>query len=439
MNRMSNISLSEDQELKLMDITQNSPELLIRRARLILAYSEGNETMQAAAQAGMSRGRARFWKRQFIARGMDIFVIDATTESEDDEALHPSEKTGDQKLVDVVPSQSIEDQLTQQGELPFPNIRKSIGILPNDSLADAGRKVWLYHFAIMMSHEKGTILGNDIEELHDMRVATRRMRSAFDIFMPAFSLKLMKRYLKGLRNVGQALGQVRDMDVLLEYALTYQGKMEEPSRPGLEPLLNEWRDLIEKKRVKLIEHLRCEAYQRFKKEFNCFVLAPLDSTYPGNIGTAASNQIRDIVPVLVYSRYAAVRSYEAILPTASVSQLHALRIEFKKFRYALEYFREILGDTAGEAIIELKNYQDHLGELHDADVACQLVGNFLKNWDEKQNQFPIAERVNSEPVVTYLAYLHAERYRLMLSFPELWQYFCRPEFRQGLAQAISLL
>ena len=439
MNLMSDISLSEDQKLKLMDITQNSPELLIRRAHLILAYAEGKPTMQAASQAGMSRGRARFWKRQFIARGMDIFVVDATTELADDELLHPLEKPGEPMILESTPIQSIEDQLPQTGELPFPNPRQSVGIIPDDSLADAGRKVWLYHFAIMLSHEKGTLLGEDIEELHDMRVATRRMRSAFDIFMPAFSVKLMKRYLKGLRNVGQALGQVRDMDVLLDNALIYQGKLDEPSRPGLEPLLNEWRYLIEKKRVKLLEHLQSAAYQRFIKEFNYFVQAPMDSTYPGTSGTGASNRIRDIVPVLVYSRYAAVRAYEAILPTASVSQLHALRIEFKKFRYALEYFREILGDTAGEAISEIKRYQDHLGELHDADVTCQLVGNFLKSWEENQNKFSIAERVNSEPVVTYLAYLHAERYRLMVSFPELWQYFCRPEFRQGLAQAISQL
>jgi CHAD domain-containing protein len=422
-----------------MDIAQNSPELIIHRAHLILAYAEGKPTMQAAAEAGMSRGRARFWKRQFIAIGMDIFFGDTTTGSASDESFQPSDIAGEKMLSAVEPTVSSEDQSTQQGELPYPNPRKSIGIFPDDSLADAGRKVWLFHFAIMLSHEKGTLLGEDIEELHDMRVATRRMRSAFDIFMPAFNLKIMKRYLKGLRNVGQALGQVRDMDVLLDNALIYQGKMDEPSRPGLEPLLNAWRFLIEKKRVKLLEHLQSAAYQRFKKEFNYFVQAPMDSTNQGNSGTGASNRIRDIVPVLVYSRYAAVRAYEAILPTASVSQLHTLRIEFKKFRYALEYFREILGDTAGEAIIELKRYQDHLGELHDADVTCQLVGNFLKSWQENQNQCPIAERANSEPVVTYLAYLHAERYRLMVSFPELWQHFCRPEFRQGLAQAISQL
>jgi CHAD domain-containing protein len=122
-----------------------------------------------------------------------------------------------------------------------------------------------------------------------------------------------------------------------------------------------------------------------------------------------------------------------------VNQLHALRIEFKKFRYTLEHFKEILGDSANKSINELKKYQDHLGELHDADVACQLVRNFLKDWDENQSLLPMPQRKNPEPIVTYLAYLHAERYRLMVSFPDLWKNFNRPEFRQNLAQAISKL
>jgi CHAD domain-containing protein len=127
------------------------------------------------------------------------------------------------------------------------------------------------------------------------------------------------------------------------------------------------------------------------------------------------------------------------VPTASVTQLHALRIEFKKFRYTLEYFKEILGEGADQAVNEIKQLQDRLGELHDADVACELVRRFLKRWDEYQHQKPIAERLNPEAIVIYLAYLHSERFRLTASFPELWRKFNRPEFRQKLAQAISLL
>jgi CHAD domain-containing protein len=156
-------------------------------------------------------------------------------------------------------------------------------------------------------------------------------------------------------------------------------------------------------------------------------------------GNETISRIRDIVPILVYSRYAAVKAYETIIPSASITQLHALRIEFKKFRYALEYFKEILNETTSKTINEIKQYQDHLGELHDADVACQLVRVFLKKWEENQNRSPIRERINPEPIVTYLAYLHAERYKLMITFPELWQNFNRTEFRQNLAKTISML
>ncbi len=225
----------------------------------------------------------------------------------------------------------------------------------------------------MLSHEQGTLLGENIEELHDMRVATRRMRSAFDIFGPAFNAKTMKRHLRGLRTIGRVLGQVRDMDVILENGINYQKKMKENARPGLEPLLNSWNGIIDDQRTKMIKHLQSEAYRNFKQNFNIFLqvsenIKSFDSQYDG-IGT----RVRDTVPVLVYSRYAAVKAYEFILPTASVTQLHALRIEFKKFRYTLEYFREILGEGTNQAINELKQMQDHLGELHDADVACQLV------------------------------------------------------------------
>ena len=51
-----------------------------------------------------------------------------------------------------------------------------------EKVSEAGRKVLYLHFLRMLKHEPGTRAGEDIEELHDMRVATRRMRSAFQLF-----------------------------------------------------------------------------------------------------------------------------------------------------------------------------------------------------------------------------------------------------------------
>jgi CHAD domain-containing protein len=229
------------------------------------------------------------------------------------------------------------------------------------------------------------------------------------------------------------------MDVILENAIAYQMKMKENVRSGLDPLLFEWKQTIDTQRLKMIKHMQSEAYNSFKYNFNIFLQAPEKIKTPIFQNEGTNSHVRDTVPVLVYSRYAAVKAYESILPTASFTQLHALRIEFKKFRYTLEYFREILGEGANQAISDLKQMQDHLGELHDADVSCQLVRGFLKDWDEGQLQKPILERLNPEPIVTYLAYLHAVRYRLISAFPELWNKFSHTEFRQKIAQAISLL
>lgn len=439
MNLKSMITLSDEEKQKLMDLSQGGPELLNHRARLILAYAEGEPTLRAAADAGISRGRARFWKRQFLLKGMGIFALDSTEDMPSDDLTEPAMIAEDDLALELPEVETVQGESAPSPVIPYPQPRESIGINPEDSLAEAGRKVWLFYFAVMLYHEAGTILGENIEELHDMRVATRRMRSAFDIFSPAFDPKIMRRQLKGLRTTGRVLGQVRDMDVILANALNYQRKLKENQRPSLEPLLAKWQATIDEQRIKMLKHLQSGAYQNFKYSFNQFLQVPEQLNYQPFQNDGRNSLLRDAVPVLVYSRYAAVRAYEGIVPTATVIQLHALRIEFKKFRYTLEYFKEILGEGSDQAINEIKQLQDRLGELHDADVACQLVSGFLKQWEKKQLQKPIAERLNPEPIVTYLAYLHAERFRLTASIPELWRKFNRPEFRQMIAQAISRL
>jgi CHAD domain-containing protein len=76
-----------------------------------------------------------------------------------------------------------------------------------------------------------------------------------------------------------------------------------------------------------------------------------------------------LAPLLIYTRLASVRAFNAILPDASIEQLHGLRIEFKKLRYTIEFFREVLGEEARAVIDDLKALQDHLGDLNDAQGA----------------------------------------------------------------------
>ena len=89
------------------------------------------------------------------------------------------------------------------------------GLKADDTMAEAARKTLLYHLQKMMLHEPGTRDGEDPEELHDMRVATRRMRAAMRVFEDYLAMAQFKPFLKVMRETGRELGAVRDLDVFM--------------------------------------------------------------------------------------------------------------------------------------------------------------------------------------------------------------------------------
>ena len=382
---------------------------------------------------GLAPRTVRFWRGEFLKHGMDIFSRAVEVELSET-------STGEPVPVEIETlGQMRPTHTTESGNVPFPSVRKNPGVKPDDSMAEAGRKILRFHFAHMLNHEQGTRLGADIEELHDMRVATRRMRAAFEVFKPFYRKKLVKNLQKGLRATGRALGRVRDLDVLLEKAEHHLETLPEADRPGLDPLLETWQQERASERDKLLAHLDSESYGHFKQEFNIFTSTP-DAEVRHSSGTnSRPDLVQHVLPILVYTNLARVRALEGILSSATVEQLHALRIEFKKLRYTLEFFREVLGPQAKGVVEELKAMQDHLGDLNDANVACQLLGKFIENWEERQAELPLHERQNPEPVVAYLAAKHAERYQLMVTFPQAWEHFNRPELMANIALAISVL
>ena len=330
-------------------------------------------------------------------------------------------------------------QLAQEGDERLETLiaMKRPGVEPDDALSEAGRKVMAYHFAQMILHEAGTRLGEDIEELHDMRVATRRMRAAFEVFREAFEPRALKSLLKDLRATGRALGRVRDLDVFVEKAERYLETLPQEQRSGLEPLLALWEIERQDDREKMLEYLNGEDYANFKRKFLKFVSTPGAGASP--VSEISPHLVQHIVPALIYTRLAAVRAFGPILDSATIEQLHSLRIEFKKLRYTLEFFREVLGEEAKELIEDIKTLQDHLGDLNDADVACSILRQFLDEWESRQVYKPISERDNPEPIVAYLASKHAERYFLTTTFHEFWQRFDQPEMRTKFASAVSVL
>jgi CHAD domain-containing protein len=414
---------------------KSASDILKRRARILMLYNSGRSTSDISVETGLSQSTLRYWRGKFLEKGMEIFTAERAPRS----SAISEPQSGQVIKIRRPPRLKSKSARPLSANLPMPRVTKKAGLKPGDPMSEAGRKILLFQFAHMLDHEDGTLLGVDIEELHDMRVASRRMRAAFDIFRPFFKPKDVRRYLKGLRATGRALGRVRDLDVFMEKAQLYLETLPPTERPGLDPLLLAWNQERSAAREKLVTYLGSTAYQQFKHEFNLFVTTPASDEAVATKKNSKPGLVMHITPVLIYQHLAEVRSYDSVVTNAAIEQLHALRIAFKKLRYAVEFFSEVLGPQAREVVEEIKTLQDHLGNLNDADVACRILREFIESWEQRQANQLLQDRQNPEPVVAYLANKHAELHQLMVSFPAAWARFNRPELMTKLALAISIL
>jgi CHAD domain-containing protein len=115
------------------------------------------------------------------------------------------------------------------------------GLRPGAVFRDAAGRVILTRWREMMSYRDGTLAGEDIEQLHAMRVASRRLRAAMDAFESAFPAKSFRPYLRRVKQVTDVLGEARDYDVAVERLLAVMPAMAQDERAGLEGLVARYR------------------------------------------------------------------------------------------------------------------------------------------------------------------------------------------------------
>jgi CHAD domain-containing protein len=311
----------------------------------------------------------------------------------------------------------------------LPRVPTSPGIKADDPLGEAGRKVLRMHLARMLHFEAGARLGEDAEELHRMRVATRRMRAAWRVFDGAYRRKVQQRYVKELRSVAQALGEVRDIDVLLEHLDDYMSRLPAPGRAALEPLRSAWRRDREVARKALVDRLDSRQYRQFVDDYLDFTESPGAAEVRRPLGQPSL--VRDTAGSRILQAYERVRAYQTIITWADVGTLHALRIEGKRLRYTLEYFSEVLPVNARQLIVGVTQMQDHLGLLNDADVAARVTRDWLNL------NAPLLPARSREAVGLYLDSREAEVEQLRRSFRPLWRRITGRGFRRALGVAIT--
>jgi CHAD domain-containing protein len=218
-------------------------------------------------------------------------------------------------------------------------------------------------FADFLASEPGVRLGEDAEAVHDMRVASRRLRAALALFSEVLPARA-SRHRRELKWVADGLGEVRDLDVQLENLGTWAAELPpDEEKHLLEPI----RVLEERRtsaRRRLLRTLDSKRYERLVGSFTVMVQHGPPRRGPARAPVLAA------APDLIRRKMRKVkRAGDSLTPESDPSEFHALRIRCKRLRYTLEFFEPIYPRASRRLIRRLVEVQDSLGAHQDAQVA----------------------------------------------------------------------
>jgi CHAD domain-containing protein len=314
-------------------------------------------------------------------------------------------------------------------------VGKTPGLSPQDTMDEAGRKIFAFHLARMLKEEARLTEADNTNPIHDMRVATRRMRSAFEMFRSFYGKSTAMPLRQHLRLVANRLGAARDIDVQRELLAAYAEKADEPeSRPenGLAPLFDHFVQEKKEAERELFALIHGNAYAAFIGDFLTFVQTPGMGSKKGIL----MPRVCDAAPALIYEEFGRLRAHGPHLNKANLDEWHELRIVFKRLRYALEAFAEVLGEDSAQVVAAIKQMQEHLGNLQDARVSMDTARQYL---DLHASDSAAPQTPHTWAVWRYMMASGERLHGLLEESPARWVEFDIPAIRQALANAIAYL
>ncbi|HYO87680.1 MAG TPA: CHAD domain-containing protein [Candidatus Limnocylindrales bacterium] len=300
----------------------------------------------------------------------------------------------------------------------------------DDTMAEAGRTVLLRDFIDMLNHESGALTGEDTEDLHEMRVATRRMRSALRLLEPYYTGKTAAKFRKQLGDIADVLGDIRDRDVLLDDMNDYLPALPEDVQAELRRVMQWLEGERESEREDLHDLVSKRNYGRFIAAFQKFLTTPeAHAVALTSGGKVTPMLVRHVLPTVIYEHLGIVRAYGALIEDADGPTLHQLRIEFKRLRYTVTLFEELLGASTKSFIKELKAVQDLLGRMQDIVTAHALLDPMQARLDDAQ-----LEALNA-----YFVKIDEESEELRGQVMAVWRHFDTKTVQKQLTSAVALL
>lgn len=297
----------------------------------------------------------------------------------------------------------------------------------------------------------------DIEHIHRMRVASRRLRAALPLFAECFGKGTYRRWRREIREVTRALGAARDADVQIEFLRSYLATVPAEGEPlfGLHFSAETGGAAAPAAPLRTgIECLLLRLSQR-REALQPGVVAAVDALEAaGTAGEIAAACRRQMAGADVHTVYAFEQGFihislclddlfshaASVADPAAEEEHHAMRIAAKRLRYTMETFAPLYPGELKSEIAALKKLQDYLGDIHDCDVWAAFLPVFLEEERERCRTYFGHDGLMAaiEPGILHLrGERMAKRRALFDDFAAYWADLGKSGYWDGLGDAIG--
>lgn len=235
-------------------------------------------------------------------------------------------------------------------------------ILPADQLLlERLEQALLDQWRELLHQRQLVLTGWEQEAIHDLRVASRRLRTVLELLPPWIGSKRMRRLRRPIRGLTRGLGRLRNLDETRKYLTGLQDEALLPLTTQLEQQRRQ-----ERKRVRrLLEELPLKRlHQQLERAGQC--LHTSTGSLSGTVVSRLAARNLDLFRPIHHLQ---------LLPELAeqAEERHTLRIAVKKWRYFNELLALLRGARQDRLPALLKQYQTLLGELNDRELFLELI------------------------------------------------------------------
>jgi CHAD domain-containing protein len=256
--------------------------------------------------------------------------------------------------------------------------------IPITSTSTAGelvRHVIAVSVASLMRHDPGVRLGDDPEDVHRARVATRRLRTQLRTFRSMLDTEWANALREDLRWLGAGLGTVRDRQVMSQRLRGRTTALIEDDAPLVGELADELQGESEEARARLVLDMRADRYIDLIERL-------IEASRAPALTAVAQQPAASAVPALAQRDWKRLRKGVSRLPDPPPDAgLHQIRILAKRVRYAAEAAEPVVGKIATQFAEAAAALQDVLGDHQDSVTAQR----WLRGAGQDQRAFVAGE------------------------------------------------